>query len=244
MTVQNKTSHTKQAGFTIVELMIAISVLSVVLLLTTVGIVRVGEAYYKGITQANTQQAARNILNDIVENIEYGGLTGTGLTPAPYDIVGLYGGTYSVNVYCLGFQRYTYVTNYRLAANTQVSATDPVSKHVLWKDTMPNDKCVALNTGEASPIATTAPDSAVGINGTELLGRNMRLTDFSITSVPGSSNILYKVAITIMYGDDDLIDKSDPGGMPNWKCKSSSGLIGASFCAKSELKTTVGKRLR
>ena len=222
-------------GFTIIELMIAISVLATVLLLTTVGIVRIGQGYYKGITQANTQQAARTLLDGVAQNIQFSGFSGVN---SDTQSLAAYGGTYPIKAYCVGLQRYSYVLGYQQSATTSVLSS--TSKHVIWEDTLPSNICGALNTGNnGDPISSGG--SVVGTNGAELIGNNMRLTNFSITLVPGS-NTLYTVAVTVMYGDDDLIDKSS-GVMANWTCRPSNGLIGASFCAKSALTTTVGKRL-
>jgi len=227
-------------GFTIIELMIAISVLATVLLLTTVGIVRIGQGYYKGITQANTQQAARTLLDGVAQNIQFSGFTGVGTNAPGFGVAGYGVGSYNTQAYCVGLQRYSYVLGYQQAGVTSVP--NLTSKHVIWEDTLPSSGCVALNTGEDPVALTSAAGSVAGANGAELIGNNMRLTNFSITPVAGTSNQLFTVSVTVMYGDDDLIDKSS-GVMANWTCKPSNGLIGAAFCAKSALTTTVGKRL-
>ena len=230
-------SPSVHAGFTIIELMIAISVLAMILLLTTMGIVRIGEGYYRGITQANTQQVARSVLDSVSQNIQFSGGDPTG----PYS--GSPGGGVTVKSSCIGKQRYSYILGYQQTDTT--SSANSTAKHTLWKDDLTGISCVPLNIGTAPPVIIGGTDDPGALDsGRELLGRNMRLTNFTIAIVPGSST-LYNVAVTVMYGDDDLIDKT--GGipnMPNWQCKPSNGLISASFCAKSELTTTVGKRLR
>lgn len=54
-----------QKGFTIIELMIATVVFSVVILVVTTGIIRLGNMYYKGITASKVQDVSRQITNDL-----------------------------------------------------------------------------------------------------------------------------------------------------------------------------------
>ena len=58
-------------GFTIVEIMIATVVFSVILLLLTAGIISIGNTYYRGITSSRTQAAARAISDNVVQAIQY-----------------------------------------------------------------------------------------------------------------------------------------------------------------------------
>lgn len=57
------------AGFTIVELMIATVVFSVILILITTGIIQIGKAYYKGIIGSRTQETARKITDEVGRSI-------------------------------------------------------------------------------------------------------------------------------------------------------------------------------
>lgn len=68
-----KTNNLKYKGFTVVELMIATTVFSFILLLCTFGIIQIGRNYYKGSTIVRTQNVTRSILDDISNSIEYGG---------------------------------------------------------------------------------------------------------------------------------------------------------------------------
>ena len=67
----NKKLHS--AGFTIVELMIATLVFSVILTIATVGILNIGRLYRKSLTQSQTQQVARTILDTVSQNIKFNG---------------------------------------------------------------------------------------------------------------------------------------------------------------------------
>jgi prepilin-type N-terminal cleavage/methylation domain-containing protein len=64
---------TAQAGFTIIELMIATIIFSIILIVITSGILHFTTDYYKGVNASSTQTAARNIANVIAQNLQYGG---------------------------------------------------------------------------------------------------------------------------------------------------------------------------
>jgi len=64
--------YKREAGFTIVELMIATTVFSVILLLCTFGIIQIGKSYYKGATLVRTQNASRDIIDNVSQAIQYG----------------------------------------------------------------------------------------------------------------------------------------------------------------------------
>lgn len=69
----NRRSPLGEAAFTIVELMIATLIFSVILVIITTGIIHFTTDYYKGINTSATQTAARNIAAIIAQNLQYGG---------------------------------------------------------------------------------------------------------------------------------------------------------------------------
>jgi len=62
---------THQQGFTIIELMLATAVFSVVLLIATVAVITVTRSYVKGDVEAETQDAARSILTAVTQDIQF-----------------------------------------------------------------------------------------------------------------------------------------------------------------------------
>lgn len=66
------TEKLNQYGFTLVELLIATTIFSVILLLCTFGMVQIGRTYYKGVTTARTQNVARDVMDNIAQAIEFG----------------------------------------------------------------------------------------------------------------------------------------------------------------------------
>lgn len=87
-----KQQSQKQAGFTIVELMIATVVFSFILLMVSLSILELQRIYYKGINSSKTQEAARSIIQDVSQAIQFNGgqiIRGS-------------------DVHCVGNRRYSY----------------------------------------------------------------------------------------------------------------------------------------
>jgi prepilin-type N-terminal cleavage/methylation domain-containing protein len=82
----------RQHGFTIVELLIATAVFSVVLLVFLTALVRISELFYKGVSMSNTQEAARNVIQDISDDLQF------------YNRKPVIGSNY----FCVGIHRYSY----------------------------------------------------------------------------------------------------------------------------------------
>lgn len=76
-----------QSGFTIVELMIATVVFSLVLLVCSYAIIHVGRMYYKGMVMSRTQDVSKKIVDDVVETIKFHG-TGTFISDEGCYIIG------------------------------------------------------------------------------------------------------------------------------------------------------------
>jgi len=64
-------SGSLQAGFTIVELLIATLVFSLILLVITYGVLHFTNSYYKGLNTSMTQNAAQSAIDTIVQAVEF-----------------------------------------------------------------------------------------------------------------------------------------------------------------------------
>lgn len=207
----------KQPGFTIIELLIATSVFSVVLLMCTYGIIHIGRNYQKSQVQIRTQEVARSVMTHIAEAIQFGG--GDVVQIATND---------SSEGFCIGNRRYSFRKNLKLVDSIPNAGQ---TNHALVTDFVSG--CNASNAQDLSV--------ASGITGEELLSPNMRLVHFSIClpddscGIPAGSG-LYGVTIKVAYGDTDLTDPT------TGNCVALH--VGGSFCAVSELSTTVEKRIR
>lgn len=63
----------RQAGFTIVELLVATAIFSTIMLVMMVAILQFSRAYYRGITNSTTQTTARAIVDEVSQAIQFSG---------------------------------------------------------------------------------------------------------------------------------------------------------------------------
>jgi len=90
----------KSRGFTIIELLMATVVFSLILLVTLAGFIQIGRLFYKGTTGAQTRTVTQQVMDDITTGIK----GATGIWPPPQSSGGY---TY----FCLDGSRYTYNIN-------------------------------------------------------------------------------------------------------------------------------------
>lgn len=229
--------QTKQLsrGFTIIELMIATMIFSVILLLSSFVVLQVGRMYAKGSNSAATQRAAQSIIDDVAQAVQFS--SGSVTSPSPAS------GRF---FFTAGSKCYTYILSSQLTDNTP--ATNQ-SNNVFTRNEEGNN-CITI-------IDWTSADF------TELLSQNMRIAAFYLcapgeavsstckTPTPANSG-LYGVGVRVVYGDDDLLcspsqagDCDSSGASPfltasDLACKNG---VGSEYCAISELNTTVLRRL-
>jgi prepilin-type N-terminal cleavage/methylation domain-containing protein len=223
---------TSSSGFTIIELMIATAVFSVVLLLLVTGVITVTRQYIQGLNEAHTQDVARNISNTVSQAIQFNGGSYTG-PGSP--VVGTYG---SENRICLGDDRYSYLLGEEL--EDQPSSSPQQTADALVED---SGSCSA---GTTPLMFTSAP---LPTGATELLSANMRLDNLSVSKVVGSLNT-YNVCVRVVYGSDDSVtaftragtNLCNQSGIQEHQC-ASGGLLDFAFCAVSEIDTTVKQRV-
>lgn len=229
------------SGFTIVELMIATLVFSLVLLIVTSGIMQFSSVYYRGVTDTDTQNNARAITNEITQAIQFNGgvITTTPTSPGPTP-----GTPYA---FCIGNQQYSYVIGPQLSTSLSLPYTSP---NVL----------VVRNDVASCPSQPAQPLTGGGsVVGQELMLPSARLAQLNVTS---EGNDLYKVEVRVVYGDYDVLCNESVAGdctshspsfpTPNLNtysddqymgCKDGS-VSGTQFCAESDLTTTVVKRVQ
>lgn len=221
-----------QKGFTIIELLVASVIFSVVLLGATTVIIQIGRMYYKSITSTRTQETSRAVMENISRDLQFSDsksfrqdYTGSGIpdtqwaTTAPTAPTSPNPNNGSPFYVCAGGNRYTYWLGKQVKEGN----------HGLVIQQAPNGAC-------SSPVAGS---------GTELLGENMRLTAFSVTR-PTASSGTYNVSIGVAYGDFDLLstfsqtNETIEGNLADTLCL---GGIGSNFCATSSLDTVVKRRI-
>ncbi len=226
-------------GFTIVELLIASAVFSVVLLVCAVGLLQIGRTYYKGITSSKTQEAARSIIEEVSKTIQFnGGNVGLMIHPGsdPSE------NPATPSYICIGDRRFAFVLNNQLISSDTLGPNQ--SRHVLAVDTS------ACTGGVPQPLN----NSSLITDSRELVPPNMRLTKFEVTCVKNEStpdpsdcltDNLYKVTVRVVAGHQDVLvdnDNARPGPDLPGECLPNS--VGGQFCAVAELSTTVQKRVK
>lgn len=218
----------RQRGFTILELMIATMVFSVVLLLCMVGVTRMGRLYYKGISQAQTQEVARRLSDELVSQLQFG--KGS-VTPSPIPATPTNGGV--PFIFCIGDFRY------RLVLNRQLASVDNASLRQATR-VFEREKL----TGSGCPSEATTPFTSEKV---ELLSKGMRISKLAITE---QSNKLWEFSIQVTYGDEEFLlyptpaattTHDTPSEYQGVLCK--GGVVGSELCATSVLTTNVYRRL-
>lgn len=219
--MNSKLRHKKEGGFTIVEFMIATAVFSLVLLVCAYAIVYIGRMYYKGILTNRTQDSARMVVEDLAGAIQFGPRA---------DNLDLFARTSDENTQggitqqaiCIGRNRYTFAKGVSLG-------TEPgQSRHVLWKDQIPEGSTSCLADIDMNSDTPSSVDGA-----RELLGKNMRVSDLSVAR---NGNI-FTVHVLIAYGDTEDLFTDDTFSI----CQGVAN--GGQFCATSGFTTNVVKRL-
>lgn len=165
-----------QSGFTIIELLIATLVFSIILLITTEAVIQISRTYIRGYIGSETQNANRGILDQISQAIQLSGGGGVVIPPSqPY--LGYYW-------FCVNDVKYTYRYNTELT---------PTSGNVFISDAATGTDC---STPDTNPPAGTA---------TELLSQHMRIVKPSNgAGILGSVNgipSLYSLSMNVLYGD-------------------------------------------
>ncbi len=214
-----------QIGFTIIELLIASTVFSFVVLGASMVIIQISRLYYKGMVISNTHALASNLLDTVTRSIQYESTTvNSPNSPGSIDIDGV---PKEVKVVCIGDIRYTFVDGVK-----QGSGSKDI-KHTMWRDKITNS-----NQCNVSLPALNDPYLSGDQNSYDVLAENMRVVDFLVDpiyfgSVPTG---LYKVDLKIIYGDDDLIDLGAGGN-----CKGQ--VAGSQWCSVVDYSTVVFKRI-
>lgn len=229
---QRRPQH--QAGFTLVELLIATTVFSVILMAAAAALVQVGRMYYKGVVTTQVQNVARTVIDDVSRTIQFG--------DGSYEKIPAEASPPTaqppIQVICVGNTRYTYVVgmqvNNKIPSGIYNSAEYPNQiRHALWQDEIGSQQCGT----EIPQLQKENPYEGytTSLKGKELLGNGMRLGTFDVLPLGGDGDV-FTVSVTVIYGDDDLLDTAT--NPP--KCKSS--VVGGQWCAISALNSVVYSR--
>jgi len=226
------------SGFTIVELLIATLVFALMIVVMTASILGITNDFFKGTTTADTQNTARNIVNDITEAVQY---NAGGVLPVTTAADGTQG-------YCIGNDTlYSYLLGYEVntnLSNANTSWTVLQSPHGLVESQNTQCSNPATTNLKAQTLTTTA---GLASGSKELLSNNMRLLSFGITPVGTcgfslGQSCLYKISIAVIAGNTAQLTPTPPP-LPNSNTVCNLG-NGSEFCAWEQLTTIVQKRVQ
>lgn len=223
----------RQRGFTIIELMIATTIFSLILMICLAGIMQITKMYYRSITQNRTREVARVIIDEISEAVRYSNqniqigttVTGPQVEGDPE--------TNAVGYFCVGPRRYTYAIDRQVKKNADGSNPKQI-KHALWVDSLAGCSASSVDLTIDTPTA----------DGKDLLPENMRLYNLSV-SVKNETEKIYEISVGVAYGDEDLlsIKTPDPPTDPPTDLTCENSFVGTEFCATTKFLVTVQKRL-
>lgn len=217
------------------EIMIAMTIFSSMLLITTLTLTQISKMYYKGINSSKVQDTSRGVLANVTERVQLTNgvrtssdtLVAVAFGSDPTTSVGDNGQVRSI---CIGDTRYTYVINRRLNPTVEHSNVDQQIRHVLWQDTKPSSDC--------APVDLTAVEPSVG---QELLGENMRLSAFRVEPISGTN--AYTIEVGVVYGDNDLVERQIPADLTSRAIGCLGSSVGSQWCAASTLLTQSTRRV-
>lgn len=95
-----KRTNKPQRGFTIIELLIATAVFSLVLIIFLTALIRISQLFYKGVNLANTQEATRNAIQTISDDVQF-----SGASPNVH-----------ADFFCVGGHRYSFNTGVQVGS--------------------------------------------------------------------------------------------------------------------------------
>lgn len=224
--METSRASTRNTGFTIVELMIATMVFSVIMLVAAGAVVRFTSNFQRGITYSTTQNTTRSIIETIAESVQFYGNSGIKGEKGVF--------------YCVGSTSYRYIIGKQLNES---------QKHILVE----NKKGLPLGCdGDTQSLQSSPPKP----DAQELLAPNMRLVKFDIEEQSnglvkitvkiayGDNDLLCSVNMPGNCNDQNLSEanfSNPPAGMlEGLQCK---GQKGSQYCAVSEITTTVKNRV-
>jgi prepilin-type N-terminal cleavage/methylation domain-containing protein len=224
-------------GFTIIELLIATVIFSIVLLVLTQTIISLTNTYYHGVIQTQTYQTVKNINNDIVGQLQFG--VGNILSqsnqpedwpPNSSDNITSSSSWTDPNLpegyICIGDNEYIY----QLGGEVGVDASHAL---ILTSDSgcLSNGPQHSINDSDLS-FGNNSIDVTYGSKYLDLIPNKMRLVKLLVAKVPNFQQ-LYIVDVKVAYGDDGT------GTGSGYNTTTQECYANSIYCATSELVTYV-----
>lgn len=206
-----------QPGFTLIELMIATVVFSLVMLVLLASFLQIGRIFYKGISYASTQESGRAISESISDDVRFAKRVTMSPT-GPYRL-----GSSDTYWFCIGKYRYTYTLYEQLSVADLNNPLKGVQRTV-------NESCAEPN--------STQP----GLSRQQMLGPEMQINKFIFNCTNGRCIINIRL---VFFGaqNDVFASDSNPGNPLRSNDLYCTGpLLSSQFCGTFEVNTLVSMR--
>ncbi len=223
-------SHDKKAGFTLIELMLAMTFISFLLVAIAMTTIQIGNIYNKGITLREVNQAGRAVSSELQRSIASS--VPFDATPKSDNSPGTETSKYVVRDgggrLCLG--RYTYAWNYGKALAGGAGAPAVYNK---YDDNTPVRFAKVEDAGGA--LCADVNTQVVKSKATELLStgdRDLVLHSFSIAETsndPSTSQALYAISMVIGTNDRQQLTTDDASCKPP-----STGVGDENYCSVNQ----------
>lgn len=213
-----QTSHTKQSGFTLVELTLAIAFIGFLVLFTVIATLQVMRTYNKGLAVKEINQTARTIVEELSRSVR--AATATSINTAPNDAAP------SQSRICIGGVSYVW----NIAGGNLNKYSGSGTPAVTFVRVNDSGAALCSQSGGIYPNVDPA-------NATQLL--SSRVWVQSLTLTKNSTTGLATITMQLSTTDDPtspILETVVGGGV---RCK---GQTGDQFCAVATLSTTVAMR--
>jgi prepilin-type N-terminal cleavage/methylation domain-containing protein len=215
------THKTGSKGFTIIELLIATVVFSLVLVVVLAAFVQTSRLFYKGVNMDNTQEDTRTITQDITDDLRFAQQPPSFPPGALSPYVANASTPSSQQYFCIGEHRYD------LQIGHQLGTSSLLGDYGIRRVNVSSANC--------------QPPSAADTNKDELLDAGMQLNTLSINCSNGRCSI--NVHVVFFGGDHNLFStnnssfSSTPWLAPDAQCTGT--LQDSQFCAVADYNRTV-----
>lgn len=223
-------SHDKKQGFTLIELMLAMTFIAILLVAIAMTTIQISAIYNKGITLREVNQAGRAISDELQRSIS---------SAVPFDVTPKKDASPATETskyvvrdgggrLCVG--RYTYVWNYGQSIAGVSGAPSIYNKYT--------DNTVvrfAKVSDPSSDLCTNPTQSVVRANATEMLtsgDRDLVVHEFTVASRASDAvtgQAMYGISMVIGTNDDDQLETNDRSCKPP-----ASGVGKENYCSVNQ----------
>lgn len=222
-------TQTSQAGFTIIELMMATVVFSVILLVITVGVLHFTNGYYKGLNASATQTATQNAIDTISQAIQFTATDSVGTDVQP-------------GVFCAGDKQFVYTLGQEFSGTPSVT-----------------DKGLYMTTKSGTCADPGTVTGGTELLSKHMRITDISMVKLPPSPNPTNTGDIWQLSLKIAYGDSDLLCKTGLGAGTTGSCGGNSPFaptanvsgndvscksqIGSQFCTTAALTTVTQQRI-